>query len=47
MIIRPVGAEFFHAGGQTDDMTKLIVAFRTLANAQKKYLFYPVLHDLR
>jgi hypothetical protein len=33
---RPVGAELFHAGGQTD-MTKLIVAFRYLANAPKNY----------
>jgi len=30
--IRPVGAVLFHAGGQTD-MTKLTVAFRSLANA--------------
>jgi len=29
--IRPVGAELFHADGQTD-MTKLIVAFRNFAN---------------
>jgi len=29
MKIRPVGAELFHADGQTD-MTKLIVAFRNL-----------------
>jgi hypothetical protein len=36
MKIRPVGAEFFHADGRTDertDMTKLIVAFRNFANA--------------
>jgi len=36
MKIRPVGVELFHAGGRTDrrtDMTKLIVAFRNLANA--------------
>ena len=32
--IRPVGAELFHADGQTD-MTKLIVAFRNFANASK------------
>jgi hypothetical protein len=32
MKIRPVGAELFHADGQTD-MTKLIVAFRNFANA--------------
>jgi hypothetical protein len=34
--IRPVGAELFHADGQTDsrtDVTKLIVAFRNFANA--------------
>ena len=30
--IRPVGAALFHADGQTD-MTKLIVAFRNIANA--------------
>jgi hypothetical protein len=36
MKIRPVGAEFYHAGGRTDrqtDMTKLIVAFCNFANA--------------
>ena len=32
--VRPVGAELFHADGQTD-MTKLIVAFRNFANAPK------------
>ena len=32
MKICPVGAEMFHADGRTD-MTKLIVAFRTFANA--------------
>jgi hypothetical protein len=32
--MRPVGAELFHADGQTD-MTKLIVAFRNIANAPK------------
>jgi hypothetical protein len=32
--IRPVGAELFHAHGQTN-MTKLIVAFRNFANAPK------------
>jgi hypothetical protein len=31
----PVGAELFHAEGQTD-MTKLIVAFRNFAKAPKK-----------
>ena len=30
--IRPVGAELFHADGQTD-MTELIVAFRNFGNA--------------
>jgi hypothetical protein len=35
MKIRPVGAELFHADGQTD-MTKLMVAFRNFANAPKK-----------
>jgi len=34
MKIRPVGAELFHADGQTD-MTKLIVAFHNFANAPK------------
>jgi hypothetical protein len=32
MKIRPVGAELFHADGQTD-MTKLIVAFRNFVDA--------------
>jgi len=37
MKIRPVGAEFLHADGQTDTvMTKLIVTFRNFANAPKK-----------
>jgi len=36
MKIHPVGAELFHAVGQTD-MTKLTVAFRNFANAPKKY----------
>jgi hypothetical protein len=31
---RPVGAELFHADGRTD-MMKLIVAFRSFANAPK------------
>jgi hypothetical protein len=38
MKIRPVGAELFHVDGQTDrqtDVTKLIVAFRSIANAPK------------
>jgi len=36
MIIRPMGAEFFHADRQKDgytDVTKLIVAFRNFAKA--------------
>jgi len=33
--IRPMGAELFHADGQTD-MTKLVVAFRNFANAPRK-----------
>jgi hypothetical protein len=33
-IIRPVGAELFHADRRTD-MTKPIVAFRNFANAPK------------
>ena len=36
MKIRPVGAELFHADGQTDGHTYLIVAFRSFANAPKK-----------
>jgi len=34
MKIRPLGAELFHADGQTD-MAKLIVAFRNFADAPK------------
>jgi hypothetical protein len=34
MKIRPVGAELFHADGQTD-MTKLILTFRNFVNAPK------------
>jgi hypothetical protein len=34
MKIRPVGAESFHADGRTD-ITKLIVGFRSFANAPK------------
>jgi len=37
MKIRPVGAELFHADGQTD-MTKLIFAFRNFANTPKNEL---------
>jgi hypothetical protein len=35
MKIRPVGAELYHADGQTD-MMKLIIAFRNFANAPEK-----------
>ena len=35
MKIRRVGAEFFHADGQTD--VRLIVSFRNFANAPKNY----------
>ena len=41
MKIPPVGAEVYHAEGQTDgetNMTKLIVTFRNFSNAFKKYL---------
>jgi hypothetical protein len=34
MNIHPVGAQLFHAGGQTD-MTKLIVTFCNFANTPK------------
>jgi len=40
MKIRPTGAEFFHVNGRIDgqtDMTKLIVAFRSFANALTNY----------
>jgi len=40
MKIRPVGAELFHADGQTD-MTEPIVAFRNFANASKKLFVLP------
>jgi len=36
MKIRLVGAELFHADGQTD-VAKVIVAFRNFANAPKNY----------
>jgi hypothetical protein len=41
MKIRPVGAELFHADGETD-MTKLIAAFRDFASAPKNecYITY-------
>jgi len=35
MKIRPVGAELFHADGQTD-MTKLIVVFLNFSKAPKE-----------
>jgi len=34
--IRPMGAEMFHADGQRENKTKVIVAFRNFANATKK-----------
>ena len=39
MKIRQVGAEFFYADGRTDG-TKVIVAFRKFANAQKYHNFF-------
>ena len=39
--IRPVGAELFHADGRTD-MTKLVVAFRSFANASRNQPFNAV-----
>jgi hypothetical protein len=41
MKIRLVGAELFHADGQTE-MTKLIIAFRNFANAPKNCSFFPL-----
>jgi hypothetical protein len=38
MAVRPVGAELFHADGRTD-MTKLIVAIRSFANALKNKMY--------
>jgi hypothetical protein len=41
MKIPPLGAELFHADGQTDgqtDMTKLIMAFRKFAKTPKNSL---------
>jgi len=35
MKIRPLGAELFHAGGQTDT-TKLTIAFRNFAHGGRK-----------
>jgi hypothetical protein len=43
MEISAVGAELFHAGGQTDgqtDMNRLIVSFRNLALAPKNVCSY-------
>jgi len=37
---RPVGDELFHTDGQTDSMTKLIVAFRNFASAPKNVTEY-------
>ena len=37
--IRPIGAKLFHAEGQTErqtEVSKLVVAFRSFANAPKK-----------
>jgi len=40
MKIRPVGSWWFHADGRRTDLTKLIVSFRTFANALKNaYVF--------
>jgi hypothetical protein len=39
MKIRPVGAELFHADGQTN-MTKLIVAVPNIVNASKNLFEY-------
>jgi len=39
MKIRPVGAELFHADGQTD-ITKLVVAFLHFAKALKNGKLY-------
>jgi hypothetical protein len=36
MKICPMGAELFHAEDRRTDMTKLIVAFRHIANAPNK-----------
>ena len=37
MKILPMGAELFHAGGQTDRNTKSVFTFRNFANASKIY----------
>ena len=46
MKIRQVGAEFFYADGRTDG-TKVIVAFRKFANAQKYHNFFFFLSWIR
>ena len=49
MKTRPVGAELFHAVGQTDrhkDMTNLIVAFRSFAQAPTMYTYVYTIHVL-
>jgi hypothetical protein len=43
MKIHPVGAELFHADGQTDT-TKLTVAFRNFANAPNETHSYEVIN---
>jgi len=43
MMVSPVEAEMFHAGGRVDgqtDMTKLIVAIRNFANTSKNIRYY-------
>jgi len=48
MKICPVGAELFHADGQTDrqkDATKLIVAFRKFAKGPNKLVWKPLTAD--
>jgi hypothetical protein len=45
MKILPVGAECFHADGQTDriDMTKLRVGYHNVVKAPKKFCFTHIL----
>jgi hypothetical protein len=38
MKIRSVGDQLFHVDGETDGITKLIVAFRNFSNAPKKHV---------
>ena len=45
MKIRPVGAEWFHADGQTD-MTKIIVAFRNFVSAPKMNCSYENIEEI-